>query len=654
MLLITFRPEFVPPWISYPHMTALTLNRLGRRHSTDMIAAVAGSKPLPLAILDQIWAKTEGVPLFVEELTKTVLEADLLEDKGDRYELAGPLPPLAIPATLQDSLMARLDRFPTVKEIAQVGAVIGREFSYRLLAVLSPLEERALQEALSQLVGSELVFRRGTIPDATYSFKHAFVQDAAYRSLLKSKRQQLHAKVAEALSERFPELTESQPEILAHHLTEAGLIVAAIACWQRAGQLAAERSANAEAAAHLHRGLELLRTRSESAERNEQELDLLTALGSLLMSTKGHGHPEVATVYGRARDLCRSVGDRPRLAAVLQGLRLHHMFRADLASALEAAEELLALGDGTEEKIYRVEGQRAVGVVRFYAGELQTAGDYLERGIALYDVQAHGRHALSYIENAGEVCLTYIARALWMLGYPDQAVDRSEQAIAVARAIAHAASIAEAMIRRAEFALFRRDADARERTAAALALAREHGLALWTGMATIVNGWALSEQGQSADGVAQIREGLSVLVGTGDHLYRPYSLAILAEALGKTEQVDEGLSAIEEAIESSRRFGVPYWDAELQRRKGELLLAANDPDRATAETCFRRTLEIAQGQSARSLELRAATSLARLLAEQGKRQQAHDLLAPIYGWFTEGFDTADLKDAKALLDELCR
>ena len=653
LLLITSRPEFASPWISYPHMTSLTLNRLGRRHSTEMIAAVAGGKPLPEAILAQIWARTGGVPLFVEELTKTVLEAGLLEDKGDRYELTGPLPPLAIPSTLQDSLMARLDRFAPVKEVAQIGAVIGREFSYELLAALSPLDETALQEALSQLIGSELAFRRGTIPNAIYSFKHAFVQEAAYRSLLKSKRQQLHAKVAAALRERLAETIGSQPEILAHHLTEAGLTAEAMGCWQHAGQLAAERSANAEATAHLHRGLELLRALPESSERNEQELDLLTTLGSLLMSTKGHGHAEVATVYRRARDLCRSEGDTSRLAAVLQGLRLHHMYRAELALAREAAEELLALGEETGESGYLVEGERAVGVVRFFAGEFQAAGDHLERGITLYDIQAHGRHALRYVEDPGETCLTYVARALWVLGYPDQAVARSEQAIAVAQTIAHAASIAEAMVWRADIALHRREVlDARERAAAALALAIEHGMPMRTGMASMMHGWALSEQGQSADGVAQIREGLSVLGGTGDQLYRPYSLARLAEALGKTGQVEEGLSALDEAIDSSRKSGAAYWDAELQRRKGELLLAANGVERAAAEACFRRAIDIAQAQSAKSLELRAAISLARLLAKQGQRRQAHDLLAPIYGWFTEGFATADLKEAKALLDEL--
>jgi predicted ATPase len=536
--------------------------------------------------------------------------------------------------------------------VAQIGAVIGREFSYRLLAVLSPLDETALQQALSQLIGSELAFRRGTIPDSIYSFKHAFVQEAAYRSLLKSRRQQLHAKVAKALGERFPELNESQPEILAYHLTEAGLTTEAIGCWQRAGQRAAERSANAEAAAHLHRGLDLLRTLPESTGRNAEELELLTALGSLLIFTKGYGHAEVATVYGRARDLCRLVGDTSHLAAVLQGLRIYHMYRADLTSAREAAEELLALGEGTGENDDLVEGQRAVGLVRFFAGEFQAARDHLERGIALSGIEIRGIHALPHVENPGAVCLYVLGRVLWMLGHPDQAVDRSEQAIAVAQASAQAASIAEAIIWRAEIAVLRREVQvARERITAALALATEYGVPVWTGMASITHGWVLSKQGHSADGVAQIREGLSVLARTGDQLFRPYSLARLAEALGKAGHVDEALSALDEAIDIAHRSAVPYWDAELQRCKGELLLDANDVN--AAEACFRRAIDVARGQGAKSSELRAATSLARLLADQGQRRQAQDRLAPIYGWFTEGFDTADLKDAKALLDELC-
>ncbi|MGH6895461.1 MAG: AAA family ATPase [Geminicoccaceae bacterium] len=652
LLLITFRPEFAPSWTSYPHMTALSLNRLGRRHSTEMIAAVAGGKLLPEEVLIQIWAKTEGVPLFVEELTKTVLESGLLDDRGDRFELTSPLPPLAIPATLQDSLMARLDRLAPVKEVAQIGAVIGREFSYWLLAALSPLDATALQEALSHLVGAELVFRRGTIPDAIYSFKHAFVQDAAYASLLKSKRQQLHAEVAGALRERFPELADSQPEILAHHLTEAGVTGEAIGYWQRAGHRAAERSANAEAAAHFRRGVELLRAFPETAERHEQELDLLTMLGSMVITTKGHGHPEVEDVYTRARELCHRAGDASHLAPVLQGLRIYHILRAELVSAREAAQDLLALGESTREAAYLVEGHRAKGVVHFYAGEFELALDHLERGFALYDIQAHAPHNLRYEDDAGETCLAYAARTLWTLGYPDQALERSGQAIALAQETSHAASIAEAMTWRSEIALFRRDIpDARERAAAALALATEHGLPLWIGMATVMHGWAVAEQGRSAQGIADIRIGLSTLERAGDNLFRPYYLTLLAGALGQAGQVDEGLVALDEALESYRECGVPYWNSELQRLRGELLLA-KDGANAAAEGCFHRAIETAQAQSARSLQLRAATSLARLWRDQDKRATARDLLAPVYAWFTEGFDTQDLKDAKALLDEL--
>ena len=654
LLLITFRPEFAPPWTSYPHMTSLTLNRLGRRQSTEMIAAVAGGKPLPEEVLAQIWAKTEGVPLFVEELTKTVLESGLLTDAGDRFELSGPLPPLAIPATLQDSLMARLDRLAPVKEVAQIGAVIGREFSYRLLAALSPLEEPALQEALSHLVSSELVFRRGTIPDASYSFKHAFVQDAAYASLLKSRRQQLHGAVATALRERFPELAQLQPEILAHHLTEAGLIAEAIDYWQRAGQLAAERSANAEAAAHFRRSLELLRTVPETVERHEQELDLLTMLGSMVITTKGHGDPEVKSVYTRARELCQRSGDTPHLAAVLQGLRLYHMLRAELAAARAAAQDLLALGESTQVSGYLLEGYRATGVVQFYAGEFAAARKHVELGIALYDAQTHGAHALRYEDDPGMTCLDYAARTLWTLGYADQAVQLGDRAIEVARATAHAPSIAEALTWRAEIALVRREArEVGERAVTALEPAIESGLPLWIGIATTLHGWALGAQGQHAEGLARMHEGLAVMARTGDRLLRFYFLASLAEALGQAGQPEAALSALEQAIQGYRGSGATHWNAELLRLKGELLLARDRADAAATEACFREAIAIARRQDARSLELRAATSLARLWAEQGRRAEARDLLAPVYDWFTEGFDTADLKDAKALLDELC-
>jgi predicted ATPase/class 3 adenylate cyclase len=653
LLVITFRPEFTPPWTGHTHVTQLSLSRLSQRQATVLIEGLTAGRSLPPNVLAQILVKTDGVPLFVEELTKTVLESGLLEDRGDRHELTGPLPPLAIPSTLQDSLMARLDRLAPVKEVAQIGAVIGREFSYRLLAALSPLDETALQEALSHLVSSELVFRRGTIPDATYSFKHAFVQDAAYASLLRSRRQQLHAEVTSVLQERFPDLADSQPEILAHHLTEAGLTDAAIDCWQKAGQLAAERSANPEAAAHFERSLELLKALPENAERDHRELDLLTALGSTLLITKGHTSPAAGGLYQRARDLCRSVGATPHLAPVLQGLRLHHMWRAELEPARRAAEELLELANKTQRTGDRLEAHRAVGVVDFYAGELLAARKHLEKGIELYDPQEHGTHALRYEHDPGQTCLSHAARVLWMLGYPDQAVERAEQAIEVAKATSHAASVAEALDWRAEVSLLRREAwETQERAAAALALGAEHGLRDWTAIAAVMHGWALSEQGQHVAGAAQAREGMLKLAETGERLFHDRFLAVFAQVLRASGQVKDGLAALDQALASALETGFNQWNAELQRLKGELIVARKELDKAAVEACFREAIETAQRQEAKSLELRAATSLARLWAEQRRRAEAHDLLAPVYGWFTEGFEIQDLKDARALLDEL--
>jgi predicted ATPase len=427
----------------------------------------------------------------------------------------------------------------------------------------------------------------------------------------------------------------------------------AIGYWQAAGQLAAERSANTEAAGHFRRALELLGKFPETAERRERELDLLTMLGSMVITGKGHGDPEVERVYTRARGLCHHASDAAQLAPVLQGLRIYHMLRADLAPARDAAQELLALGESTQISDYLLEGHRAIGLVDFQAGEFEAARDHLEQAIALYDFQAHGTHALRYEGDPGETCLGYAGRTLWVLGFPDQAVARGEQAIGVARATSHAGSIAEAMTWRAEISLFRREVqNVEKRALAALGLAIEHGLPLWAGIATAMHGWVLSAQGHSADGITRIREGLSVLARTGDRLFSPYFLAMLAGALGDAGRGEEGMSALAEAIDSYRKSGVPFWDSELQRLKGELHFANDQSDAAAAEACFIRAIETAQAQCAKSLELRAATSLARLWRDGGRRGEARDLLAPVYGWFTEGFDTADIKEAKALLERV--
>ena len=654
LVLITFRPEFQSPWTGQAHVTTLTMSRLGRRQGADLVARVTGEKPLPAAIVEQIVAHTDGVPLFVEELTKTVLESGLLTDAGDRYELAGPLPPLAIPTTLHDSLMARLDRLAPVKEVAQIGAIIGREFSYQLLAAVSPLSEADLSSALDQLVQSELIFRRGNPPDATYSFKHALVQDAAYQSLLKSKRQQLHARIAEELEQGFPDLVESQPELLAQHLTEAGLAERAIPYWRRAGELAAGRSANMEAIAHLSKGLELIGTLPNAAEQLHDELALRLAIGGPLIATKSEAAPEVEQSYSRAWALCDQLGRSADLFPVLRGLWHCYLVRGELQRARDLAERLVVLAEEDGAPLRRALAQRARGTALFFLGRFADAAAALNEGIAIDDAIAgwdEPNHLLLYTERAGVVCRLYSAWALWFLGFPDRAVETMEAGLALGQRLAHAHSLAFALTWTALLHNFRREfAAAQRRAEAAIDLALEHRLPHWLAQATICRGFALVGLSQQAEGIAQLRTGLADWNGTGSRVLDTQWLGFLAEAHSRAGQFDNALATADRAAETAAATGECHYRAELDRLRGVVL--AETGDATGAASWLQRAIDTAQSQQARSLELRAATSLARLWRDQGNRAEAYDLLAPVYGWFTEGFDTADLKDAKALLDEL--
>ena len=415
--LFTCRPEFAPPWPTRTHLTPLTLSRLPRPQAAQLVHGVTGGKSLPTEILTQIVVKTDGVPLFVEELTKTVLESGLLREVEDTYELAGPLPPLAIPATLQDSLMARLDRLAAVKAVAQLGAAIGRQFGYELLQTVSPMDEATLQQGLRQLVEAELVYQRGVPPQATYLFKHALIQDAAYQSLLKSTRQQYHQRIAQVLPERFPETAETQPELLAHHYTEAGLGEEAVVYWQRAGRRALERSAHLEAISHLTKGLEVLKTLPDAPQRLQQELDLQTTLGPALMATRGNGAPEVGRAYARARELCQQVGETPELFPVLFGLWRFYYVGGELQAAREVVEQLLELAQRQRDPALLLEARRALGGTLHHLGEFAPARACLEQSIALYDPQQHRTHAFQYARDPGIDCHSYLcldAVAAWL------------------------------------------------------------------------------------------------------------------------------------------------------------------------------------------------------------------------------------------------
>ena len=439
LALWTCRPDFSPPWTGRAHLTQLTLPRLPRHQTAELTGRVAHGKALPPEVVAQVVAKTDGVPLFVEELTKMVLESGLLQERADRYELTGPLPPPAIPTTLHDSLMARLDRLATVKAMAQLAATLGREFSYELLQAVSPWEEATLRRGLQQLVAAEFLYQQGLPPQATYRFKHALIQEAAYQLLLKSTRQQYHQRIAQVLKARFPETAETQPELLAHHYMEAGLSAQAVGYWQRAGHRAIERSANVEAISHLTRGLEVLTTLRETPERLQQELALHLALGVPLIATKGLGAPDVERVYRRALDLCQLVGETPQLFPGLWGLWVFYGSRGDLQTAQELAGRLLRLAQSVQDPALLLEAHHALWATALWRGEVATARAHAARGLTLYERQQHQSLAFRYGgHDPGVCCRDFGALALWVLGYPAQASQRSQDALALAHTLSRA------------------------------------------------------------------------------------------------------------------------------------------------------------------------------------------------------------------------
>jgi class 3 adenylate cyclase/predicted ATPase len=659
LTLLTFRPEFSPPWAARSHIIHLTLNRLSRRQVEEMTGWIAKGKTLPAEVTHELVTKTDGVPLFVEELTKMVLESGWLREEVNRYTLTGALPSVGIPATLHDSLMARLDRLGPEKEVAQLAATVGREFSYELLKAVSHLDEAALQSALDQLVDVELLYRRRQPSHELYVFKHALIQETAYQSLLKSTRQQSHKKIAQILQERFPELVEVQPELLAHHYTEAGLFEHAIPCWQRAGQRAIQSSANAEAVAHLSKGLELLKTLPDTPARTPQELTLQVNLGVPLMAAQGWGALEVKRAYTRALELCQKVGAPSQLLPVLFGLFTFYVVRAEHKTARELAEQCLTVAQSVQDPDLLLEAHCALGISLYLLGELIPGQARLEQGIALYDPQQHHSHVFLYGQDPGVACLSFAAWALWHLGYPDQALKRIHEALTLAQEIAHPFSRGLALVWAAVLHQFRGEAQATQEWAeAAITFSTDQGFPEWVALGTLLRGWAMAELGQEVEGIAQLRQGLAAHRATGAEVSRTYYLTLLAAAYEQVGQAEEGVKVLDEALAFVSESEERYYEAELYRLRGELTLAQSGVQRLEssvqkeAEEYFLKAIEVARHQSAKSLELRAVMSLSRLWQSQGKKDEARQLVAEIYGWFTEGFDTKDLQEAKALLDEL--
>ena len=655
MLVCTARPEFRAPWPPRAHHSHLTLARLNTRDVREMVANVVAHSALSGETIDKVVERTGGVPLFVEELTRAVLE------KGDAKPAVHE-----VPVTLLDSLTARLDRLGPAKEVAQIASLLGREFSYQLLRAISDIPEDDLQVALTKLADAELIYAKGIPPEATYTFKHALIQDAAYGALLKSKRKQVHERVARALEMQFAYTAETQPELLAHHYTEAALTACAASYWHKAGQRAAEGSANQEAVAHLSKGLELIGTLPDTPERSGLELALQTTLGPVLIATKGYAAPEVGAVYDRARELCLRAENSSQLPVVVFGLFAFYVVRADHKKALALGKHLLGLAESAQDRALLVQAHNALGLALFFQGDFAAAREHLERCFALYDLEQHRSMVFSYAgQDPGVTASVFSAWASQTIGYPDQALKRIGDALNLAQQLSHPYSLAYALGIAAAFHQFRKEGQLTQPLAdASLGVATEHGFPFWSAFQTILLGWVSVKQGKVDEGIEQMGRGMEAYWATGAELLRPYLIGLLAEALAEKGSTERVLALLAEALEAVEKTGERFYEAELYRQKGELLLRSySDSSKsdcftiqpahsAEIERCFLKAISVAGRQQAKWFELRAATSLARLWHSQGRTEEARTMLAKSYDWFTEGFDTADLKDARALLDKL--
>ncbi|HEV2549914.1 MAG TPA: adenylate/guanylate cyclase domain-containing protein [Stellaceae bacterium] len=647
LLIITFRPEFQPPWIGQAYVSTLNLSRLGRREVAVLAKRVAEDQRIPHEIMTEIVERTDGVPLFVEELTKAVIEAGT---RGAAAFTAIPHTTSSVPLTLHASLMARLDRLgPVAKDIAQKGAAIGRDFAYDLLLFIADLSEQDLQGALDRLTNSGLLFARGVAPQSTYIFKHALVRDAAYGTLLRRQRQELHARIAVALEIEFPEMAKSQPELLAHHFTEAGLAERAIENWLKAGQQALARSAMVEAEALLRKGLTVVSSLPDSSSRKEHELDLQIALGRALFQTQGFNTRTASEAYSRARQLCDELGRPHKLLPILYGQWVSHFVGADLTGARQFAAEMEHLGEARDDVATRVVGCRASGGTNLYLGDFLAARASLEEGLKLYDPAQQDLYAELTSVSTHVALLGYLMATLACSGYLDQARARCDEALAEAREVSHAPTLAHILwtawqtgwcARYAPLTLLRY-------TDELLALSSGRELAFWHRTAILARGWSLAAVGRVEEGISLLTSVLSDIRAT---VIGPLALTILADAYRIAERPEVGLLYLAEAEQQANATKCGWFQCETLRMRGDLLMLAGD--RAAAEASIVDAIALARRQGAKLWDLRASASLARLWRNQHKRSEARDLLAPIYGWFTEGFDTPDLKEAKALLEEL--
>jgi class 3 adenylate cyclase/predicted ATPase len=659
LLIVTFRPEFDAPWVGQSHVTSLTLNRLAEREAAAIVARLAGNKELPADVLAEIVERTDGIPLFVEEMTKAVLEAES-DGAARRAVAAVPPPAMAIPASLHASLMARLDRLGRAKEVAQIGAAIGREFSHALLAAVAQKPEAELGSALDHLIAAGLLFRQGVPPHATYLFKHALVQDAAYSTMLRESRRTLHKRIAETVESKFPEVADSQPELLARHCTEAGLIEKAAGLWGKAGERSLTRSAVVEAIEQLKRALDQIATIPQTPALRRQQIKLQVALANALMHVKGYAAPEPKAAFEQARlfiERAEGLGEPPDdpllLFSILWGVwsANYVTFNGDVIR--ELATQFLALAEKQQATVPLMIGHRLMGMSALHTGAIEGGRAYLDRAIALYDAAEHRALAPRFGQDIRVAALAFRSQAVWLLGYPDAALADTANTLKHAREIDHAPTLMYALVCAGivheycrNYVLYNAWADE------VVAFANEKGVGFWKVFGMLRQGIAAALAGKASDAVQKITSGITACRAIGSTLWMPAYLSHLAKSHAQLGQCDEACRRIGEAMTTVETTKEKWIKAEVFRTAGEIALMSREPDAAKAEAYFGRALAVAREQQAKSWELRTVTSMARLWCDQGKRRQAHDLLAPVYGWFTEGFDTLDLKEAKALLDEL--
>jgi class 3 adenylate cyclase/predicted ATPase len=650
LLLVTFRPEYEPSWFAQAHVTALVINRLAECEASAMIDNIAAGK-LSEGIRQDIIERTDGVALFVEEMTKALVEAGG-EDVEQRAVVAAPLPALAVPASLHASLMARLDRLGAAKEVAQIGAVIGREFSYELLAAVSGDRDEKLQVAMERLLHSGLILRRGTTLRPTFLFKHALVQDTAYSSLLRSKRSMLHGKVAHVLEHQFPERAEAEPELVAHHFTEAGQVEPGISYWLKAGQRAAERSANAEALRHLNRGLALLLKLPDSIGRDQSELEFQVALGTPLVAVHGWASPEVATARASAVELCEKLGDPEHLLPVLFGQAIYCINHGKTLDGLGMANRCWSVAKNREDRIALLVAHRAMGSALLQLGRFADAKAHLEPILPLHDPERDRALASQYVVDPAVSGGSLFALALWILGYPEQALAVRDKIFSLAPRLNHANSSAFAcFFAGAQLSELMGDLDSLNNfVEKAVELSQRYQLPTWNAHATVLAGWALAQSGQVERGIMLCGEGIAKLRKIGTEYHLSHYLCLLAIIYARMGNNEASLRALRDSKDHVTATEEHFWEADLHRTEGEIGLLLGEPINMSEE-CFLQAMHLAREQQAKSFELRAAVSLARLWKRRNRIQDARDLLAPLCGWFTEGFDTCDLKEAKALLAE---